>query len=47
MALTLLPGSPIVQGIVLATIGVMFWVAGLLLANWLWQYLRGDRDEDG
>lgn len=47
MALDLLPGSPILQGFVLAVIGVAFWVVGLLAANWLWQYLRGDSEDDG
>lgn len=34
-------GDPrILQGIVLAALGVGFWIGGLVVANWLWKRLR-------
>ncbi|MFQ3320098.1 MAG: type IV secretory pathway TrbD component [Natronomonas sp.] len=47
MLLDVLSGYPLVRAFIVALFGVGFWVAGLVAANWLWEYLRGDSDGSG
>lgn len=38
----LVVGSPMVQAVVLAVIGVGFWIGGLVVANYVWKRYRGE-----
>lgn len=42
MYLTLVGGSPMVQAIVLAALGVGFWIGGLVVANYVWNRYRSE-----
>lgn len=35
-------GSPMVQAVVLAVLGVGFWVGGLVVANYVWNRYRSE-----
>lgn len=42
MVVGFIGGSPFVQGLVFALLGVAFWVGGLLAANYLWKRWRNE-----
>lgn len=46
MDLAFLADVPLARGIVLALLGVGFWVGGVVVAHLVWQYLRGRGSEE-
>ena len=46
MGFDVLSAYPMARGRVFAAVGVSFWVGGLLLANWFWERLRGEGDDE-
>lgn len=42
MTLALSVGSPMVMAVVLAVLGVGFWVGGVVVANYVWKHYRDE-----
>lgn len=42
MSLALFVVSPMMKAVVLAVLGVGFWVGGVVVANYVWKHYRGE-----